>query len=255
MRDDPDNVVNSKYYSINEIQSLKVANKNKSLSMFHINSCSLNKNFDDLEYLLKCTNKKFDVVAVSETRITRNTSKLCNISLKNYSVESTPTESTARGTLLYIANHLSYKPRNDLNIYKKSELESTFVEIINPKKSNIIVGVIYRHPSMDVTDFNQNYLNGLLDKISKEEKNIFLLGDFNINLLNYNEHRPTNDFLDSLASSSLLPYILQLTRLTGQSKTLIDNWDSFHARLNSHYRAWSYMKKKHKKIKAWRKSV
>ena len=76
---------------------------------------------------------------------------------------------------------------------------------------------------MDVTDFKQNCLNGLLDKISKEEKNIFLLGDFNINLLNCNEHRPANDFLDSLASSSLLPSILKWTRLTGHSKTLIDD--------------------------------
>ena len=83
MNDDRDNVVNSKYYSMNEIQSFKVANKDNSLSIFHINACSLNKNFDDSEYLLKCTNKKFDVVAVSDTRITRNTSKLCNISLKN----------------------------------------------------------------------------------------------------------------------------------------------------------------------------
>ena len=33
------------------------------------------------------------------------------------------------------------------------------------------------------------------------------------------------------------------------------NWDSFHARLNSHYEAWSYKKKKHKKIRAHRKSV
>ena len=33
------------------------------------------------------------------------------------------------------------------------------------------------------------------------------------------------------------------------------NWDSLHARLNSHYKAWSYKKKKHKKIKAYRKSV
>ena len=63
--------------------------------MFYINACSLDKNFNDLEYLLKCTNKKFDVAAVSETRITRNTSKLCNISLKNYSVESTPTKLSA----------------------------------------------------------------------------------------------------------------------------------------------------------------
>ena len=42
-------------------------------------------------------------------------------------------------------------------------------------------------------------------------------------MLNYDENRPTNDFLDLLASSSLLPYILQPTRLNGHSKTLIDN--------------------------------
>ena len=32
------------------------------------------------------------------------------------------------------------------------------------------------------------------------------------------------------------------------------NWDSLHARLNSH-KAWNYKKKKHKKIRAYRKSV
>ena len=47
--------------------------------MIYINACSLNKNFDHEEYLLKCTKKKFDVAAVTATRITRNTSKPCNI--------------------------------------------------------------------------------------------------------------------------------------------------------------------------------
>ena len=37
------------------------------------------------------------------------------------------------------------------------------------KKSNIIVGVI-RHPSIEFTNFNPNYLNKLLDNISKEQK-------------------------------------------------------------------------------------
>ena len=50
----------------------------------------------------------------------------------------------------------------------KNELESTFIESANPKKANIIVGVIYRHPSMDLTDFNCSYLNKLLENISKE---------------------------------------------------------------------------------------
>ena len=34
----------------------------------------------------------------------------------------------------YIANHLRYKCCNDLNIYEKNELESTFIENANPKK-------------------------------------------------------------------------------------------------------------------------
>ena len=62
-----------------------------------------------------------------------------------------------------------------------------------------------------------------LTKLSKENKQVFFLGDFSIDLLNYNDHQPTNEFLDSLASNSFLPYILQPTRLTSHSKTLIDN--------------------------------
>ena len=81
---------------------------------------------------------------------------------------------------------------HDLNVYKKNELESTFIETVNPKKSNIVVGVICRHPSMDLTDFNCNYLSKLLENISKEQKSFFLLEDFNINLLNYNEHTHMN---------------------------------------------------------------
>ena len=45
---------------------------------------------------------------------------------------------------------------------------------------------------MDVGDFNNNFLNNILDKVSKEQKFVLLSGDFNISLLNYNYHRPTN---------------------------------------------------------------
>ena len=45
---------------------------------------------------------------------------------------------------------------------------------------------------MDVSDFNKNHLNTLLDKLSKENKQDFLLGDYNIDLLNDNDHKPTN---------------------------------------------------------------
>ena len=108
-------------------------------------------------------------------------------------------------------------------IYKTAELESTFIELINPKKSNVIIGAIYRHPNMDLDEFNYIYLNPLLDKISKESKSIFLLGDFNVDLLKYDHHAPTNEFLDSLSSHMFLPHIMQPTRVTSNSKTLIED--------------------------------
>ena len=57
--------------------------------------------------------------------------------------------------------------------------------MLNPKKTNMIVGCIYRHPYMDLNEFNDYYVNNLLDKLSKENKTVLLLGDFNVDLLNY----------------------------------------------------------------------
>ena len=52
---------------------------------------------------------------------------------------------------------------------------------------------------MNINEFNDDYLNEFLDKLYEENKSIFLLGDFNINLLNYDIHLPTKAFLDSLS--------------------------------------------------------
>ena len=128
--------------------------------------------------------------------------------MKGYSYESCPTESSAGGTLLYISNHLSYKPRNDLCIYNSTELQSTFIEILNTKKTNVIVGCIYRHLQMDLNEFNDCYVNNLLNKLSKENKIIWVFGDFNIDLLNNDPCSLTNEFLDSLSSRMLLSHIV-----------------------------------------------
>ena len=44
---------------------------------------------------------------------------------------------------------------------------------------------------MDLTDFNSSHLCKSLGNISEEQESIFLLGDFNVNLSNYNEHNQT----------------------------------------------------------------
>ena len=111
------------------MHNIEIPQKNKSLSLFHINACSLNKNFDDIQHLSSCTKTKFDILAISETRTTKQVPLSNNLNLNNYSFEFTPTETSAGGTLLYIANHLSYKCRNDLNIYKKMNLNLLLLKL------------------------------------------------------------------------------------------------------------------------------
>ena len=53
--DCPDERVNCKYYDINQIQKLKSMNNKNSLSLFHLNTCSLSRNFEEFAYLLNST--------------------------------------------------------------------------------------------------------------------------------------------------------------------------------------------------------
>ena len=76
---------------------------------------------------------------------------------------------------------------------------------------------------MDLNEFNDYYFNELLHKLSSENKSVILLGDFNIDLMKYDNHHSTNEFLDSLSSHLFLPHITQPTRIRDTSKTLIDN--------------------------------
>ena len=59
---DPENISSSKYYDIDRMDNVEIPNKNKSLSLFNINACSLKKNFDDLQHLLSCTKVFFGII-------------------------------------------------------------------------------------------------------------------------------------------------------------------------------------------------
>ena len=63
----------------------------------------------------------------------------------------------------------------------------------------------------------------LISEAHVKDKPTYLCGDFNINLLNYQNHFPTNHFIDMLNSLSFYPLITHPTRITASSATLIDN--------------------------------
>lgn len=49
------------------------------------------------------------------------------------------------------------------------------------------------------------------------------MGDFNVNLLNFESHYTTDDVVNTLSSYLFQPHILQPIRITNYSATLIDN--------------------------------
>ena len=81
---------------------MKTPNKKNYLSLLHINACSLSKNFEDLKYLLKITNTNFDVIAISETKILKNTKIVKNVNILHFSYEFTPTQELEELYYLYI---------------------------------------------------------------------------------------------------------------------------------------------------------
>ena len=76
---------------------------------------------------------------------------------------------------------------------------------------------------MDLNDFTEIYLNQLMAKMAGNKNNIFLLGDFNIDLMKNDIDANTSTFLDLLTSNLFVPHIIHPTRITPNSKTLIDN--------------------------------
>ena len=87
----------------------------------------------------------------------------------------------------------------------------------------MVAGCIYKHPKQTIPDFLDNHLLPFLEKLSHEDKQILVMGDFNINL-NCNDKNTAN-FLDTVFSYSYLPFINTCTRLTDHS---IDNINRQH---------------------------
>ena len=107
-------------------------------------------------------------------------------------------------------------------MHKSKELESFFIEVVNGKAKNEIIGNIYRHPCMDPNEFVDDFMKPLNDKLNKENKHVYLTGDFNFDLLN-TTHTETFEFFDTMMSSFLLPSITLPTKINKEKSTVIDN--------------------------------
>ena len=216
-----------KYYDNHKFHSMSEKLTNP-FSIIHTNICSLQQNGENLEDLIIDLKFKFDIIAVTETWNPEDKKyKFSPPIFEGYSPYTGTTGSSLKGGCgFYINSDLKFQPRKDLNTKIKDltcEVESCWIEIIIDKQPNILICVLYRHPRKNDKHTTEN-LSETLDKIKKENKKIFIVGDFNFDLLNHEHNDNISDFLNLMLENSLQPCIIEPTRITsGNKPSLVDN--------------------------------
>ena len=126
----------TKYYEPYEVTPFLMESTTNNLSFIHLNISSLCFYIEELTTLISEHTLTFDIIAISESRLKLNKFNLNSVQIPGYNFEFTPTESNNGGTAIYIKKRLNYKLRNDLQIFKSKELESTFIEITQNKDNS-----------------------------------------------------------------------------------------------------------------------
>ena len=193
---------------------------NSRFSVLHLNIRSINQNFSELTDLLISLDHRFHAIGITETWLNDYNH---SVSIENYEfIHSYRKNRSGGGVGLYLENNLDYKIRSNLKFVNSKLTDSLFVEVTVPKGKNIIIGVVYRAPRADLAEFVKDF-NEVIDKITKENKICYVMGDFNVNLMNYQTNNLTGEFLDIMYSNLLCPMINRPTRITSHTATLIDN--------------------------------
>ncbi|XP_041453069.1 uncharacterized protein LOC121406116 isoform X2 [Lytechinus variegatus] len=208
----------SKYYTPTEF-SETFQDDIEDVKLLHINARSLNRNFDDLQNLLDSLKHfRFTAIGISETWLHQSSPPLFN--LPNYNlVRADRIGKRGGGVAFYVANHLNFKIRNDI---KFDQTEVLFIEIDNLQCKNLILGVIYRAPDTHFDLFYDNF-EQCVSKLANENKQIYFLGDFNVNFLPLHQNNLSNRFLQLMNSFGFYSFINRPTRINIHSSTLIDN--------------------------------
>ena len=212
------NNVNCKYYSVEEIHNMEAFNN---LNIFHTNTNGLENKIDVLTEFVSSMSTSFDIIAISETSQTDENFK-SNVSLKGYEVYSTPSNCSKGGVALYVNDNFNNLERTDLKI-QDNLFQAVWIEIKNKNSKNIVCGCIYRHPQYNMDEF-LIYLENILKKLSIENKEIYICGDFNIDLLKLDKINQNQLYYDLLCSYGFLPQIIYPTRIVeNQTPSIIDN--------------------------------
>ena len=215
----------SEYYNEDTFNRLDCNTKNTktNFALLHQNIRSILPKRDIFHSFLQSLNCKFDVISFTESWLTEDTKDL--IHFNNYNAfHSFRNDGRHGGTIsTYISDKYTSKILDYCTV-SMPYIETLFVEI---KLKNIcmIIATAYKPPSASPNQFI-NKLGELIQSCNNKKAEHFILcGDFNIDIMNYDNDNNALELLCTMNSLALLPLISKPTRIdkVRDTATLIDN--------------------------------
>lgn len=207
------------------------------LSFLSLNIRSLPNKFSELTELMQELNSnmfKFSIIALQEIW---NVPTGFSFSLPGYKPmmfsirdKSGANANAGGGVGIFVDEKFECEIIEQISVFKPKLFESQFIKVKTSKNKFIIIGNIYRPnsaPIASTTKFNDE-LEIILNKIRtdnslRNNSDIILLGDYNIDLIKYNTHSESSRYLEILLSHGQLPVISKPTRICQNTASLIDH--------------------------------
>ena len=221
-------IQNSPYYSNDE--AIEVLRTHLgALTLLSLNCQSLQSKFSEIQIyneLFKENGCPFSIITLQETWLSSD-NDTSHLQLDGYDFIHKPMQCSLHGGVgIYIQNNLKYQIleyEGNPEVWDGIFIEITLKCITADRK--IILGNIYRPPRNNLENYNKfnEDLQNIFESLSHSNSELVITGDFNFDLLKLKDKEHINTFFDTFCTNGMFPKITQPTRITENSKTLIDN--------------------------------
>ena len=156
----------------------------KGLKIVHQNIRGILSNLDTLEEFIT-SHSNIDIISLSETHLNDDNAICCKINGYTFLFKNR-SRGKGGGVAFYIKENITFERRFDL---ENSLTESIWIQINQKNSKPFLVGCFYKPPETSKylqKNYNELLLNDLT-RVSKQNNETIILGDFNINY-----HDPAN---------------------------------------------------------------
>ena len=175
--------IQSRYFSVHSFKKFsKKLSENEiqtSYSIFHNNIVIINGNLENLTVLLDELNFHFSIIGITETKMTNSNESNFHLTIPGNCFEQVPTPLASGGAGLFIESSLNY---NILEKTSYTAFQALWIEIPFVNHKNIVCGIVY--PQHNSPEYFQKYFEDKIEELVSSDKVIYIMGDFNVDLLN-----------------------------------------------------------------------